>query len=180
MLLISTCAEALHELEFVTPVERIVRGAGHVTTVRHVTAVSADDLASAEGIVICGTSLKDNDFLHTDCSWLTTITVPVLGICAGMHLIGLAHGGTLNNAVEIGLQTVSFTDFLGLNGPTDVFSLHTSYIDFTKLNSFRVHTTGGVPQAVAHRHRPLYGVLFHPEVRRHELLTAFCARVQKQ
>ena len=64
-------------------------------------------------------------------------------------------------------------DFLGLNGENEVYHLHNSYVDFSGLD-FEVFTDGKVSQAVKHKKKNIYGVLFHPEVRGKDLIRNFC------
>lgn len=180
MLLISTCADPLHELEFVAPITRLVAAAGHTTETVRLGDLTQEQVAAADAIIICGTSLKDDAYLATDPSWLRDVRVPVLGICAGMQLIGLAYGGALIDNTEIGFSKECFTDFLGLDGEQEIYRLHGHAIDFAALSDFDIRSGGAVAQAVQHRSKPLYGVLFHPEVRRHDLIARFCSLAQKQ
>ena len=92
ILLVSTCQEPLHELEFVKPIERILKSKGYECVIEHYTNLKS--LERATHIIICGTSLKDDRFLHDleKFTWVNDVRVPLLGICAGMQIIGLLFG----------------------------------------------------------------------------------------
>ncbi|MDF1556912.1 MAG: hypothetical protein P1P80_01840 [ANME-2 cluster archaeon] len=177
ILVINVCFERLHYFEFVKPVEDILMRSGLEHSTRHYTEVTKKDLTSADRIIICGTSLKDDNFLkNTDkFSWIRNVNKPVLGICAGMHIIGLLFGGELKRKTEIGFYEESFSSFLGLKDNEQVYHLHNNYIDFFGLEEFEVFSKGRIPQAVKHREKQLNGVLFHPEVRQRSLFMDFCS-----
>ena len=178
ILVVNVCFEKLHYFEFVKPIEDILRNGGLEYSTIHYTQVSEKYLALAEGIIICGTSLKDDDFLNKidEFSWIKNINKPVLGICAGMHLIGLLFGGEIKRETEIGFYEESFRSFLGLEDSEQVYHLHNNYIDFFHLKEFEVFSKGRIPQAVKHRDKELYGILFHPEVRQKSLILNFCSK----
>lgn len=175
ILVINVCVEKLHYFEFVKPIEDILKKEGIEYFTRNFSKLSKKDLDSADRIIICGTSLKDDHFLKNEeqFSWVRKIKKPVLGICAGMQLIGSLFGGELKRETEIGFYDEIFNNFLGLEGNEQVYHLHNNYIDFSRLNEFDVYSGGSIPQAVKHREKPLYGVLFHPEVRQKSLICNF-------
>jgi len=63
ILLINICKEKLHELEFVKPIENILNKNKIEFQTKHYKKISKDDL-NADKIVICGTSLKDKEYLE--------------------------------------------------------------------------------------------------------------------
>lgn len=183
VLLISTCNEKLHELEFVKPIKSILCELDETFFVKHYSKLTKEDLGSCSKIIICGTSLKDNLFLKDikSFSWLKFFNKPVLGICAGMQILGLVYGGELKKKKEIGLLFENFeNNFLGLEGSEEVhqvYHLHGNYVDFTKLNDFDIAVRSNYEEkialAVKHKEKPIYGVLFHPEVRQKEMIKKF-------
>ena len=177
ILVINTCAEKLHHFEFVKPVEDILSSAGLPYITRHYEDIKDSDLDVADKIIICGTSLKDSLFVYNidKFRWIMTTDRPLLGICAGMQIIGILYGGTLKSTTEVGFYKECFRDFLSLTGEQEVFHLHNYYVEFELLNEFEIFSKGTIAQAVKHKEKPIYGVLFHPEVRQRELITDFCS-----
>jgi len=177
ILLISTCKEKLHELEFVKPVEEILKNGKLDYFTKNYKDIEKEDLDNYEKIIICGTSLKDNDFLNyiANFEWIKETRKPILGICAGMQIIGLVFGGRINNKIEIGFYSEDFKkEFLGLMGKQEVYHLHNNFVDFPK--EFEEFTNSNIPQAVRHKNKEIYGVLFHPEVRNKEVILDFCKK----
>ncbi len=179
ILIISTCKYKLHELEFVKPIEDILKENNKKYITKNYTQLNKNDMKKADKIIICGTSLHDFSYLdHLDkFNWLNKINKPVLGICSGMQLIGMVNEGINKEKTEIGFYKEKFTkSFLNIkeNEELEVYHLHNNYIDFSKLNDFEICSkSGSVPQAVKHKNKPLFGILFHPEVRNKELLLSF-------
>ncbi len=174
ILIISTCAEKLHELEFVKPVERILEENKIHFFSKHYSDISEADLKKADKIIICGTSLKDNKFIENVNSfrWISNFNKPLLGICAGMQIISLIFYGKVKSKTEIGFYKENFTkEFLSLKGEQEVYHLHNNYTTLSK--EFESFTEGKIPQAIKHKSREIYGVLFHPEVRNRKLVEEF-------
>ena len=59
LLLISTCQEKLSEREFVHPISKILDSEQH--QILHYTECTRDTIQKFDKIIICGTSLKDNE-----------------------------------------------------------------------------------------------------------------------
>jgi len=174
ILIIKTNKELLHDYEFVKPIEDIIKKVNFEYEIKHLKDTNKINFSKYSKIIICGTSLQDNNFLNYDFSFLKNISIPILGICAGAQLIGLSFGGKLKKQTEIGFYKENFEkDFLGLSGICEVYHLHNFYIEFSKLKEFEVFNTGKIPQAVKHKAKPIYGVLFHPEVRNKEMIKSF-------
>jgi GMP synthase (glutamine-hydrolysing) len=171
ILLVNVCSEKLHYYEFVKPIEDILRG-DFVT--RHYLEVGEEDLVEAEKVIICGTSLGDNGFLEDveKFSWIKDFDKPLLGICAGFQIIGMIFGGKLKEKLEIGYFHENFRKkFFGLGGDQEVYHLHSNYIEFS--DEFEIFNDGEIAQAVKHKGKDIYGVLFHPEVRQKEMILEF-------
>ncbi|MGB8309376.1 MAG: glutamine amidotransferase [Methanoregula sp.] len=172
-------AGSLSRDEFVGPVARIVSRAGHEWREVHFSVISGENIKSANGIILCGTALKDNLFAEKaeEFAWLRDVHVPVLGICAGMQALCLVHGGFLRLACEIGMTTVRINGSDLLLGDRQSFEAY-------ELHSFACDPPPGwvvtaasdrYVQVVHHPDRPLYGVMFHPEVRNDPVVEQFCA-----
>jgi GMP synthase-like glutamine amidotransferase len=173
ILVINICKHDLHYDEFVRPVEDVVKLSGEKFKVIHYRELK--DFSAFDKVIICGTSLKDNDFLENldRFSWIKDFSGSVLGICAGFQIVGLVYGGSLRKKTEIGFYNENFSEnFLGVEGPQEVYHLHNNYVEFTE--DFKFFTSGKIAQAVKHRKKDVYGVLFHPEVRQKKIISEFC------
>jgi GMP synthase-like glutamine amidotransferase len=175
ILIISTCKEKLHEMEFVKPIEKILGEKGIKFFTRHYKDIKKEDFANADKLIITGTSLKDNEFIKdiNYFNWIRTINKPVLGICAGMQIIEMLFSGKVKKKTEIGYYKENFVKgFLGLKGEQEVYHLHNNYTTVSSV--FEIYSkSGSVVQAIKHKEKEIYGVLFHPEVRNREVIERF-------
>jgi GMP synthase-like glutamine amidotransferase len=174
ILIVSTCKEKIHEMEFVRPVEQILNKNNVKFKTIHYSKLKISDINESDKIIITGTSLEDNEFLkNINCfSWIKSINKPILGICAGMQVISLIYNGKPKDKKEIGYYKENFTrGFLKLIGEQEVYHLHNNYITLPK--EFDSFTDTKIPQAIKHKEKPIYGVLFHPEVRNEKLIENF-------
>ena len=96
--------DSLGYYEFVTPILAVAEKSDKCR-VKHYLEVSKQDLDKCDRIILSGTALKDNAFLSKPekFQWLKETEKPVLGICAGMEIIGLVFGATLKPVLEIGM-----------------------------------------------------------------------------
>ena len=175
ILIINSSKEKLHYYEFVKPIEDILKKNRVAFFTRKYKEVNEKDLREAGKVIICGTSLKDFDYSRNidRFEWIKDFDRPILGICAGMQIISLMFGGKMKKETEIGLHKKNFVrEFLGINGEREVYHLHNNYS--TLPENFESFTDGEIPQAIKHRTKPIYGVLFHPEVRNKEMIEEFC------
>ena len=179
ILLINICKEHLHYFEFVKPIEDILIENRVIFLTRSYRDMKEEDLEKADKVIICGTSLKDNEFSKKEnlkyFHWIKEMDIPILGICGGMQAIGLTFGGKIKEKTEMGFYRERFVkNFLGLEGEQEVYHLHNHYVDFSCLMDFEVFSfSEDVSQAVKHVDKEIYGVLFHPEVRQKALIKNF-------
>lgn len=177
ILIISVCKEKFHENEFVKPFEKIVSKDFLTKNYRE---LNSKDLKKADKVIICGTSLKDFEYINDikKFSWIKDFKKPILGICAGMQIIGLTYGAKLIDEKYFGTHfgnfSSEFADKFFDDGETvnEVYYLHNKAVslpkDFVKLNEDLSYTT-----AFKHKLKEIYGVLFHPEVLNPELIRNF-------
>lgn len=136
-------------------------------------------LHDSEKIILCGTALKDFGYCDRieSFSWLTEYEKPVLGICAGMQVIASVFGGGIISQPSIGLfetEILAKDPLLGSPRVIEVYHLHSRGVtlppDFSVLAGSKEHVV-----AFRHKSRPVYGILFHPEVRNRWILDRFVA-----
>ena len=169
ILVISTCADELSEEEFVKPIVKIVGDA----EVKHYTGEI--DFQKYSKIIICGTALRDNGYLNNIDNFLSlkNIDVPVLGICSGMQILCLIFGEKLVKNKEIGMTKIKTIKknplFLGEFG---AYNLHGNGLE--SLDKFEVLAESGTSiQAIKHKQKEFYGIMFHPEVRNEKIIKNF-------
>ena len=112
-------------------------------------------------------------------SFWEKLNKPILGICGGMQVISLAFGGTLLENKEIGLIQIKFEkEFLNFKPSlAEVYLLHNYAVLNQNFEVFASLREFEIPQAIKHKIKPIYGVLFHPEVRNKELISYFCEKI---
>lgn len=180
ILLINICKEKLHSLEFVKPIEDILKRIGKAYFVKKYREVLPADLKKATKIIICGTSLKDNEFSLSEnwrfFKWIKDFDNPILGICGGMQILGMTYGGRIRKETEIGFFKENFEkEFLGIVGMQEIYHLHNYFIDFGHHSDIEFYSVSekNIVEAFKHKTREVYGVLFHPEVRQKVILENF-------
>jgi GMP synthase (glutamine-hydrolysing) len=166
----------MHYFEFIKPIEDIVKNKYEFKTTYY-ESVSKEDLDKVDKIIISGTSLMDFDFLKNleKFQWLKSsyFNVPVLAICGGMQILAVLFNNKLIKSKEIGLTEIEFKKpFLGLQKKIRVYELHQKNIKTS--NNFIVYAQSkkGI-QAIKHKEKPFYGVMFHPEVLQKEMILEF-------
>jgi len=99
----------------------------------------------------------------------------LLGICAGMQVVGSVFGGKLVPFASIGLEKIEIlreTSLLGKPGQIEVYHLHSFGV--TLPEEF-ILLAGSLerPEAFKLIGGPVYGIIFHPEVRSRWILERF-------
>lgn len=166
--------DSLGYYEFVLPIERIVAPLDRFIT-KHFLEVCSKDLNLCDKVILSGTTLKDTTTLSQQekFNWLKKIEKPVLGICAGMQTIGLIYGATLQRRVEIGMTQISTTKENPLfKDDFTAYSLHSICVEASEKFESLARSPQCI-QAIKHKNKDIYGVLFHPEVRNPEIITNF-------
>ena len=174
ILIITVCKEPLHYFEFVKPIEKILSKDNIKFFTKIYSEISKADFKKADKIIICGTSLKDNKFVKDikKFEWIKDYQKPILGICAGMQIISLMFGAKLEKGTEIGFYKENFMkEFLSLTAEHEVYHLHNNF--YTLPEDFISFVNSKIPQAIKHKSRNIYGVLFHPEVRNEKIIINF-------
>ena len=87
--------------EFVSPILAVVAKLDECT-VKHYLDLTSQDLSGCDKVILSGTALKDNAFLAEpkNFQWLKETDKSVLGICAGMEIIGMVFGARLAHVLK--------------------------------------------------------------------------------
>jgi len=161
--------------EFVSPIKLIAEEQDECLT-KHYLEVTTEEIARCDRIILSGTALKDNATLSQPekFEWLKSTDKPVLGICAGMQTIGLVFGLRLEKCLEIGMTQITTLkeNQLFSTAAFRAYSLH-NYSVGTSAEFEVLAESAKCLQATKHRHKPIYGVLFHPEVRNEDVIKRF-------
>jgi GMP synthase (glutamine-hydrolysing) len=181
ILLIDLCCEkdSLSHYEFVLPIRDALERTGAYCEIQHYAEVAPRDRANCDKIVLCGTALMDNEYAKhlPSFSWIRDCKKPVLGICAGMQAIGAVYGGSIVQDQVIGLQEIDIvraSPLLGEPRRIEGYHLHNYAVTLPKELSL---LAGSIDAAEAFQlgTDPVYGLIFHPEVRNRWILERFAA-----
>jgi GMP synthase (glutamine-hydrolysing) len=166
--------DSLGYYEFVLPILSIAREYDECT-IKHYTQVTKADISNCSKVILSGTPLKDNTTQSQPekFSWIKKNDKPVLGICAGMQAIGVVFGLLLTRCQEIGMTQVTTMNANPLfTASFKVYSLHKYSVESSEEFEVLAESTRCL-QAFKHKEKPIYGVLFHPEVRNPEIVKRF-------
>lgn len=167
--------------EFVLPVAAIIKNK-EAFTVKHYSNMNQENIDRYSRIIVSGTPLKDSQYLGNieDFEWIRSCGKPILGICAGMQAIGLVFGSSLKKCLEIGM--------------TNIRTVKRTMLFSSTFKSYELHNCAVLPssafnvlaesdkcvQAIKHKEKDVYGVLFHPEVRNREIIERFAFHQKEQ
>ena len=119
--------------------------------------------------------MKDNVTLNEPekFNWLKSVDMPVLGICAGIQTIGVVFGLLLTRCIEVGMTPMTTLSENPLFSSTfKAYSLHNFSVESSEEFEVLAESPRCI-QAIKHKQKPIYGVLFHPEVRNAEIVERF-------
>jgi len=166
--------DSLGFYEFVLPIVTIAETLDNCM-VKHYLEVTNEDLSRCDRVILSGTALKDAATLSQPekFPWVKGTEKPVLGICAGMETIGVVFGMRLIKCLEIGMtQITTLKENPLFSGDFKAYSLHSYCIESSA--DFEVWAKSAkCIQIIKHKIKPIYGMLFHPEVRNPELIKCF-------
>jgi GMP synthase (glutamine-hydrolysing) len=176
ILIVNVCSDRLSYLEFVKPVEDILKKANIDVVSRNFLSLEDNNIKKAERVIICGTALKDFKYLNNldRFAWVNETHAPILGICAGMQILAGLSGCDIIETSRIGRYKVRIVQKNILSSKREFYSyfLNSKAVepneDFETLGE-----SGNLKCMIRHKRRELYGCLFHPEVLNQEIITNF-------
>jgi GMP synthase-like glutamine amidotransferase len=166
--------DSLGIYEFVLPIASIVKNFEE-HTIRHYSELSQADIDKCTHVILSGCALRNRQTLARteDFSWIKKCEKPILGICSGMQTMGLVFGSSLKRCLEIGMEQITTVKENPLfSSSFRAYELHSYSIQPSKELDVLAESERCV-QAVKHKKRDIYGVLFHPEVRNREIIERF-------
>ncbi len=167
--------DSLGYYEYVAPLVSIVAELDTCAVMHYSEITREEETHDFSKVILSGTALKDNVTLSQPekFAWLKNIDKPVLGICAGMQTIGVVFGLRMTKCLEIGMTPVTtLKDNPLFSSEFRVYSLH-NYSVPSSTEFEALAESAQCLQAIKHKQKPLYGVLFHPEVRNAEVIKRF-------
>jgi GMP synthase (glutamine-hydrolysing) len=173
ILIVSLCREKLSEYEFVKPIERILSKEEARFVTEHFTELSEKDILDSDRVIFTGTALKDFAYFEHSFSWLKGYNNPVLGICAGAQVIAKEFRTPFEERTLIGRYPVNVLHENPLiEKHTDAYFLVSRIPVLTK-EFFPLAETEGIHSIFAHKKKPFFGVIFHPEVLNQDIILNF-------
>jgi len=160
--------------EFVSPIVSVVRPL-EIFRVKHFLDIEPAELEGYSKIVLSGTALKDHATLKQvdKFTWVKKCGKPILGICAGMQTISLLFDEPLVRCLQIGMAEISTLEENPLfQGDFKAYVLHNYSVKQSQTFEVLAESTKCI-QAIKHKQKNIFGVLFHPEVRNQEILKKF-------
>jgi len=106
-------------------------------------------------------------------NWIKEYDGSIIGICAGMQTISLVFGAPLIPCLQIGMTEITTLKENPLfQDSFKAFTLH-NYSVGSCQNFDALAKSAKCIQAIKHKQKNIYGLLFHPEVRNQEMLARF-------
>jgi GMP synthase-like glutamine amidotransferase len=179
ILIVNVCSEGFSYFEFVKPVEDIVRKAGLNSATRHYLSLNRRDISQAESVIICGTAMKDFGYLDKmeKFTWIKEIDKPVLGLCAGMQILGKLYDCRLLEKTKIGKYKVKIARKNSLTSKDEFYSyfLNSKAVEPNE-NFETLGQSGNLTCILKHKLKGFSGCLFHPEVLNQEIIANFISQ----
>lgn len=185
LLLINSAEKEL--TQFIDPIIAILEKEGIACDVLHYAELLKIDKQSYDGFIISG-SPQGDDIIESHqayFSWIKDDYRPVLGICAGHHIIGYMFGATIIRSLEreSGIIKVEIKKehpvFKGLDKRFEARAMHNDAISLP--DGFELLASGPAcpNEAMMKSDRPWITLQFHPEIMNHSIIVNFIRMVQK-
>jgi GMP synthase-like glutamine amidotransferase len=168
---------SLYELEYVKPITQIIQREKKQFETIHYTELSEQIIKQYSHIILSGTPLKEFEYLNHiekfDCiKDKNNSNKNILGICAGCQIIQKVFGAKQTNIQEIGLfkpKILIQDKILKKESLKEIYTLHSTSFEIP--NQFEILAETQIPQII--KNNNIYGCLFHPEVRNHQIIINF-------
>ncbi|MEM5874944.1 MAG: hypothetical protein QW641_03415 [Candidatus Aenigmatarchaeota archaeon] len=161
-MIINLCKDELSYYEFVKPIEKILNEKSI-----HYKQIKNADIEKASKVIICGTALKDFDYLKNleYFNWLKGFEKPVLAICAGAQVIGCLNKLKLKTKTIIGSFEIDIVkeNELTKEKKIKVYCLFSKYILPNK-NFEVIGYLNKIPVFLRKQNSLQFLTMFHPEV----------------
>ncbi len=173
--------------EFVRPLEKIVASSGNsFKTIEYEDTLKAD-LSKYLGFILSGSPRGDDiaDHHQQFFRWIKDMEqpgathLPVFGMCAGHHIVGLLYGAQLirMKEKEVGdfLVEIDHPDpiFQGIEKSFQVRQNHHDSITLPPGFILLAHSAACKNAAMRHPRLPIYTTQFHPEILNPQLILNF-------
>jgi len=160
--------------EFVLPIATTIQSVEECE-VKHFLDIEPEKLNCYSKIVLSGTALKDQATLKQvdKFNWIKEFGKPILGICAGMQTISLVFGESLITCLQIGMIEITTLKENPLFQETFKAYALQNYSVRPCRNFEVLAESAKCTQAIKHKQKNIYGLLFHPEVRNQKILKHF-------
>jgi GMP synthase (glutamine-hydrolysing) len=176
ILIVNVCTDRLSYLEFVKPVEDILKKAETESFTRHFLSLNHRDISQAQKVIICGTALKDFKYLDSTgkFTWINESRKPIFGICAGMQILAKVFNSRIVERTKIGRHKVRIIRKNIVASKDEFYSYFLNSKAVEPSEDFEtLGESGNLKCIIKHKHRRFYGCLFHPEVLNPEIITNF-------
>ena len=167
--------------KFVEPLQHIAAESGAVPTAIQYEETLTTEMSSYDGVILSG-SPRGNDIVDHHLpyfQWIKSSENPLLGICAGHHIVGKLYGAQLLRSVEkeIGENSLFIRQRDPIfNGCPDRFPVHQNHHDSITLPGNFILLASSENCRVSmmkHHEKPVYTTQFHPEILNKNLVLNF-------
>jgi len=173
ILIIDMTNNKLHFLEFVKPIADIIK-LEKIEIINHKKInIKKNKIRKADKIIISGNQLEKSNYDIENFFWIKDFDKPLFGICEGMHIICRVYRGKLKNSQEIGLIKIKvLKENKIFSKDFNAYCLHNYAVEIPEEFEVLANSDKCI-QAIKHKSKNIYGVLFHPEVRNKEMIERF-------
>ncbi len=168
--------------EFVQPFTAFFSSEGAACEVAEYAQIPPISKKDYQGIILSG-SPRGNDIVDHHAPyfrWIETCHIPILGICAGHHIVGHIYGARLLRSEEkekgdcfITIDEPNDPLFKNCPSPLNVRKTHNDSITLPPRFIHLAHSHVCEVEAVKHPQKPLYTTQFHPEFLNTQILRNF-------